>query len=161
MTIENDIERVSREFSKVLLHNLGHKVLCAVVDANTKERDPSVCHSHDHIDANVAMDRAMKRAGISEGSSREQLVWDRAWKLAKKMKFYIPQKSHEIKENPMPDLTDIFTEKQWGEIYYALETKAKMIKDGQYGPEEKRGENKRWIEDLNEIMDRISGEVDV
>lgn len=68
------------------------------------------------------------------------------------------------KRNPKgnaPNLLDIFTEEQWGEIYYALETKAKMIKNGGYGPEEKRGENKRWIEDLTEIMDRISSEVDV
>jgi hypothetical protein len=54
-----------------------------------------------------------------------------------------------------------FTDEEWAEIYYALEGKAKLIKDGFYGPEEKRGENKRWIEQLNEIMVRISDEVDV
>ena len=62
---------------------------------------------------------------------------------------------------PRSQLLDIFTAEQWGEIYYALETKAKMIKAGGYGPEEKRGENKRWIEELNEIMTRISDDVDV
>lgn len=58
-------------------------------------------------------------------------------------------------------LLDIFTEEQWGEIYYALESKVKGIKDGAFGPEEKRGDNKRWIEDLTEMMERISDEVDV
>ncbi len=58
-------------------------------------------------------------------------------------------------------LLDVFTTTQLEEIYYALETKVKMIKNGDYGPEDKRGEDKRWIEDLEEIMGRISGEVDV
>lgn len=53
------------------------------------------------------------------------------------------------------------TKEQWGEIYYALDTKARLIKDGFYGPEEKRGANKRWIEDIQEIMTRISDKVDV
>jgi hypothetical protein len=62
---------------------------------------------------------------------------------------------------PRPKLLDILTVRQWSEIYYALETKAKMIKDGNYGPGESRGENGRWIEDLKEIMERIFIEVDV
>jgi hypothetical protein len=55
------------------------------------------------------------------------------------------------------DLTDA----QWGEIYYALGSKMEMIKKGYMGPEEKRGANKRWVEDLEEIMTRISDEVRV
>jgi hypothetical protein len=61
----------------------------------------------------------------------------------------------------MPELLDLFTQDQWVEIYYALEDKARRIKNGEYGPEEKRGDNKRWIEDFEEIMARISDEVDV
>lgn len=61
----------------------------------------------------------------------------------------------------MPDLTDVFTADQWVEIYYAIEDKARRIKAGEYGPEEKRGDNKRWIEDLQEIMHRIASEVEV
>lgn len=49
----------------------------------------------------------------------------------------------------------------WIEIYYALEATARRIKNGDYGPEEKRGENKRWIEHLNSIMEQISSKVDV
>jgi hypothetical protein len=39
------------------------------------------------------------------------------------------------------ELLDIFTKEQWGEIYYALETKAKMIEKGDYGPEEEEGDD--------------------
>ena len=53
------------------------------------------------------------------------------------------------------------TKEQWAEIYYALDTKAHLIKDGFFGPEEKRGQNKRWIEDMKEIMTTISNKVDV
>lgn len=62
---------------------------------------------------------------------------------------------------PKSKLKDIFTDEQLGEIYYALETKVDLIKKGYFGPEEKRGENKRWIEDLEEMMAVISDEVDV
>lgn len=53
------------------------------------------------------------------------------------------------------------TKEQWIEIYYALDTKANLIKDGFYGPQQKRGDNKRFIEDLREIMTRISDKVEV
>ena len=58
-------------------------------------------------------------------------------------------------------LLNIFTEEQWGEIYYALESKVQGIKAGAFGPEEKRGDNKRWVEDLEEMMTRISDDLDV
>lgn len=58
-------------------------------------------------------------------------------------------------------LLDLFTYDELAEIYYALEDKARRIKAGEYGPEEKRGEDKRWIGQLKEIMARISDEVEV
>ena len=61
----------------------------------------------------------------------------------------------------MPSTNIDLSNDDWSEIYYALEDKAKAIKDGVYGPEEKRGDNKRWIENLNEIMETISSKVDV
>lgn len=62
---------------------------------------------------------------------------------------------------PKAALTDIFTQTQLEEIFYALETKVDLIKKGYFGPEDKRGDDKRWIEDLEEIMTLISDEVDV
>ncbi len=58
-------------------------------------------------------------------------------------------------------LLDMFTRDELIEIYYALESKAMAIKAGQMGPEERRGEDKRWIRSLKEIMAKISNEVDV
>lgn len=50
---------------------------------------------------------------------------------------------------------------EWQEIYYSLESKVNAIKAGYYGPENKRGEDKRWIGDINSIMEKIASQVDV
>lgn len=42
--------------------------------------------------------------------------------------------------------------KDWEEIFYALEDKAKRIERGEYGPEESDGEDEDWIAHLQEIM---------
>lgn len=52
------------------------------------------------------------------------------------------------------------SKEQWIEIYYALDTKINLMKDGFFGPEDKRGDNKRWAEDMKEIMELISRKVD-
>jgi pyruvate-formate lyase-activating enzyme len=45
-----------------------------------------------------------------------------------------------------------FRRKDWEEIFYALESKAKMIELGYYGPETREGENEDWIEHLTQIL---------
>ncbi len=54
---------------------------------------------------------------------------------------------------PNVDLTD----DQWQEVYYALGDKVEMIKKGHYGPEDRKGENRRWMRDIREIMEEIEG----
>lgn len=65
-------------------------------DANHKnewERNPSVCHSHDYCDANLAMQAAFMEFGI-EAASAEFLnnteatgLWSDAWDIAKQHQF--------------------------------------------------------------------------
>lgn len=44
-----------------------------------------------------------------------------------------------------------FTHEDWVEIDCALGTKMWAIEDGVYDPECSRGENKRWVKDLQRI----------
>lgn len=53
------------------------------------------------------------------------------------------------------------THDEWIEVYYALESKVMAIKAGHMGPEEKRGDNKAWIEALEDIKTKISDRVSV
>jgi hypothetical protein len=47
------------------------------------------------------------------------------------------------------------TRSDWIEIYYALDTKATMIKRGDYGPQGHPGDDRRWVTHLRSIMRQI------
>jgi len=47
------------------------------------------------------------------------------------------------------------TPSDWVEIYYALDTKATMIKRGDYGPQEHPGDDRKWVTHLRSIMRQI------
>jgi hypothetical protein len=49
----------------------------------------------------------------------------------------------------------------WQEIYYALESKAKAVEEGHYGPEEEEGADEDWVEHIHSIMEEIARVVDV
>lgn len=53
------------------------------------------------------------------------------------------------------------TKQDWAEIYYALMTKAKLIKDGDYGPEDQEGDDEDWVAHLEEVMAKIHNAIDV
>jgi hypothetical protein len=59
------------------------------------------------------------------------------------------------------DLLSVFSKADLEEIYYALADKADRIEKGEYGPEDEEGDDEEWVAQLKEIMERISGEVDV
>jgi hypothetical protein len=48
-----------------------------------------------------------------------------------------------------------FLRKDWEEIFYALEDKARRINNGEYGPEEKKGADEDWVEHIKDIMAQI------
>ncbi len=50
---------------------------------------------------------------------------------------------------------------QWQEIYYALDSKMMAIKTGLMGPQLMRGENRKWISELADIMVEIESVVEV
>lgn len=49
----------------------------------------------------------------------------------------------------------------WGEIYYALESKVTAIQAGFYDPEDNEGDNAAWITHLKSIMRKIQSKVEV
>jgi hypothetical protein len=49
----------------------------------------------------------------------------------------------------------------WEEIYYALESKEKAIKEGFYGKEDHPGQDKEWRAHLKAIMAKIARKVTV
>ena len=58
-------------------------------------------------------------------------------------------------EGPAPEyLMVILTQKDWAEIYYALDTKLLTVKSSFYR-EDRSGENAAWIAHLNRIKHRI------
>src|SRR3989304_4399232 len=67
-TLSNDkkkIEAVAREFSRLLLAEIGNKKFREVVKRNKLEKDKGICHSHDFCDANMVMQDALKIIGMN------------------------------------------------------------------------------------------------
>lgn len=52
-------------------------------------------------------------------------------------------------------LTVTLDDDDWVEVVTALETKARRIRSGDLGPEEKPGEDARWVAHLNEVRQKI------
>lgn len=49
----------------------------------------------------------------------------------------------------------VLSRNDWGEIYYALESKLEVIKQGRYDPEDEPGQNEKWSADLKSILQKI------
>lgn len=47
------------------------------------------------------------------------------------------------------------TQKDWAEIYYALETKSQALRQGKYGPEDKALQDAKWIAHIEAVKQRI------
>jgi hypothetical protein len=55
------------------------------------------------------------------------------------------------KKDNAPKLSD----SDWVEIYYALDSVATRVERGEYGPEDKEGDDEEWISHLRDIMSVI------
>lgn len=54
---------LARSFARALRHEVGRKSYHEIVRLNAAETDPSICHSHDFCDANMAMLSAWNAEG--------------------------------------------------------------------------------------------------
>lgn len=50
------------------------------------------------------------------------------------------------------------TRDDWCEIYYALETKSRALRNGQYPPEDESGQDAEWIAHLEMIREKIGAD---
>lgn len=85
------VELLAREFSKLLVQDLGKAVVLKINRLNRKELVTGVCHTHDFCDANMTMKAAAKKIGLTLESSsrRDSEIWNDAWSLAAKNGFYV------------------------------------------------------------------------
>lgn len=84
-------EQVAREFAEVLKTWLTAEQMETVVARNRAEPNANVCHSHDFVDANMAMSEVFEKHGIDVCSSMETStpIWNAAWQLAVKNEFWL------------------------------------------------------------------------
>lgn len=85
-------EKIAREFSKVLREWLTAEQMAQVISRNAKETNPSICHSHDFCDANMAMMEAYEKVTgeeIDNLTEEQSALWGKAWDHAVKTKFRV------------------------------------------------------------------------
>jgi hypothetical protein len=74
---------ISAKFTNLLAAELSSEKMDAISDDNAKERNPNICHSHDHCDANEVMAAAFLAVVGREmdlQSDTDGELWDRAFK---------------------------------------------------------------------------------
>lgn len=90
------VERIAREFSRVLREWITDEQMQEVIRRNKAETDTRICHSHDFCDANMAMDAAFRDLGMDPFEGGEHIseatceLWGAAWDVAKSAEFYPP-----------------------------------------------------------------------
>lgn len=87
--------------SKILRRDLNAFEVAEAIILNREEQSPGVCHSHDHCDANMAMEEALKSFGLdvftpeydenAESPLDEKVadLWNEAWDIAKASEFAV------------------------------------------------------------------------
>ncbi|UIS24778.1 hypothetical protein AXL1_21 [Stenotrophomonas phage vB_SmaS-AXL_1] len=89
-------EALALAFVRFLRETLGQDVYDTVVDLNSRELNPDVCHSGDFCDSNMVMDAAFGEFGIDpstygrvdedDGMPQEVCdLWNSAWDRAKEI----------------------------------------------------------------------------
>lgn len=93
-TVTIDLEltmRLAREFGSVVQEWLKTADFREMNERNKMEENPSICHSHDFCDANMAMLEAWDRVVRTEYDMNTQThddLWNAAWTIAKAADFY-------------------------------------------------------------------------
>jgi hypothetical protein len=85
------LETLAQNFSTLLLKELGQLQLMTVIELNTLEPDPNICHSHDFTDANMVMLEAWllthPDTPFDLHNDAHCQHWTAAWSLAKQQQF--------------------------------------------------------------------------
>lgn len=112
MTRQAMVRAVAENFCTILHEELSKKDFAEMKRRNDTEMDANICHSHDFIDANEVMLRAIQTVGFTADDcefntlaekptnfqeyqrmqrvGEASRVWDDAWKAAKKVGYWAP-----------------------------------------------------------------------
>jgi len=88
-------EQIAKEFSNILKQWLGEESMKEIVALTIRETDPSICHTGDYCDSNMAMHGAMINLGVLTEDDEDFLnetitnLFNDSWDLAKKNLFYM------------------------------------------------------------------------
>lgn len=88
-------EQIAKEFSKVLKTWLSEDEMNEIVALTICEIDPSICHTGDYCDSNMAMHGAMINLGMLSEDDEDYLneaftdLFNNSWDEAKKNLFYM------------------------------------------------------------------------
>ena len=78
-------EKISQRFEGILRGWLTADEWGEMVEANRREDNPIICHSHDFCDANMAMHEAFAAEGIPLGDDgldeKTAAIWNAAWEV--------------------------------------------------------------------------------
>lgn len=81
------VPALARQFCLVLRDTLSPTQMAEVVRRNAAQPDPSICHSHDFCDANMAMAEAWEMLSTvpcgADCPDAVNAIWSAAWDLAK------------------------------------------------------------------------------
>lgn len=80
-------EAIAAKFSAILREWIGEEKVAEVVRRNAAEPHPSICHTHDFCDANMAMAEAWERLTGRRPQDCPERLWDAAWDIAKRAGF--------------------------------------------------------------------------
>lgn len=82
---------LARQFCRVLRDTLSPTQMAEAVRRNAAETDPTICHSHDFCDANMAMAEAWESLSAvpcgADCPDAVNAIWNAAWDMAKDANF--------------------------------------------------------------------------
>lgn len=94
---DEQTRQLAAEFRQMLLWHMPHDQYLAAVRANERERNPSICHTHDYIDSNMSMLAAFENVlgrTPDASSGTDCALMNQAWDLWRQDPFDFAERRH-------------------------------------------------------------------
>lgn len=101
---------IAIKFSEYVRQALSPVQLADVLNKNHAEPNKNICHTHDYIDANMLMQKAMLDEGISPWQEKDRDAnWDASWNFAKASNFFQTGLEHMLDYDPKKETAHFHT----------------------------------------------------